>query len=199
MARKKSGFVVIIAGPTGVGESTITKELLKIFPQAKRLVTTTTRPKRPGEVHGRDYFFIDKKTFKKQIKEKKFLEYSYIKNRDQYYGSKKSDFDKILNAGKIIFFNCDKAGLKAVKKTYPRNHLSIFITYEKLSDIKKRLLTRNPNLNPDELKKRLINARTENQEKHFYDYIIINRQGQLKKTVKRAEKIILKHLTLANP
>jgi guanylate kinase len=199
MRKQNLGLVVMIAGPTGVGESTITGALLKNFPNARRLVTATSRPKRPGEINGRDYFFVSKKTFEKQIKDKKFLEYTYVKNRDHYYGSKKSELEKILRSGKMAFFNCDKIGLNAIKKTYPKNNLSIFIGYNKLSDIKKHLVHRNPNLTQSELKIRLTNAREENQDKRFYDRVIINRHGQIEKTVARALRLIQKHLINISP
>ena len=122
-----------------------------------------------------------------------------MKNRDHYYGSRRQDVEKFLKQGKIIFFNCDKVGLKAVEKYCDQNCLSIFISYAKLADIKSRLLHRNPNIEDAELRARLDNARLENFDKRFFNHVLVNRQNELEKTVKRATTIIKKHLKLAKP
>jgi guanylate kinase len=197
MNSKNKSAIIIISGPTGVGESTLTRRLLKIFSGSRRLITTTSREKRPSEKSGRDYFFISKKQFETKIKNHKFFEYTYIKNRDVYYGTKKSDYTGPLSQNKILFVNCDAVGLNAIKKEFKIPVVSIFINYEKISDIKNRLKTRNPNISSIELNARLNNAKAEVNEKKYYDYVVVNRQGQIEKTLTRIEMIIRRQLELA--
>ena len=198
MNSKNKAAIIIVSGPTGVGESTITKKLLKKFSNSTRLVTTTSRNKRPEENNGRDYFFISKTSFESEIKQNKFFEYTYIKNRDVYYGTKKSDYLRPLAQKKLLFVNCDAVGLKAIKKEFKNIPvISIFINYEKLSDIKNRLLTRNPQLSKDELDARLKNAKNEVQEKKYYDAVVVNYQDQIEKSLTRINQIIKRQLELA--
>ncbi|PIR94308.1 hypothetical protein COT97_02355 [Candidatus Falkowbacteria bacterium CG10_big_fil_rev_8_21_14_0_10_39_11] len=197
--KTNKGFIVIIAGPTGVGESTVTQALIKRYKNSTRLVTTTSRPKRLNEKNHVDYHFLSKAEFEKQIKEGNFLEWTFIKKREVYYGTKLSDYTRLLNQDKIIFFNCDAKGLKAVKKHFPDRNTSIFINYKNLSDNRKRLTHRDPNIGQEELNKRMAYAEYEVlHEKKYYDHVIINYQGKLQETVIKAYKIIDKALKQAN-
>ncbi|HCC23317.1 TPA: hypothetical protein DF272_04010 [Candidatus Falkowbacteria bacterium] len=195
----KSGFIVVIAGPTGVGESTVTKALIKLYPNAIRLVTTTSRPKRLNEQNHIDYHFLSKSQFEKNIQAGQFLEWTYIKKRDVYYGTKLADYTKLLNQGKMIFFNCDAKGLQAVRKQFPQQNVSFFITYKSINDNRRRLLHREPNITPEELNKRIEYATFEVlHEKKYYDRVIVNYMGKLPETVKKAKTIIDHALKQAN-
>lgn len=183
--------ILIIAGPTGVGESSITNEIIKKYPVFNRLVTATTRAPRLKEKDKIDYYFFSEKKFKQEIKKGNILEYTYIKSRDVYYGTYKKDLDKKLNQGFNIIVNTDIVGAKYFKKNY--NAATIFIMPESIQDLKKRHLSRDPNIERAELDKRLKYAEQEiKNESYFYDYKIINKQGELGKAVLGVEKIIEK-------
>jgi guanylate kinase len=186
----KKGLIIVIAGPSGSGKNTVTDKLLELIPNSTRVVTTTTRQSRPGEVNGRDYFFLKRKSFLRGIKEKKFLEYTRINNPDNYYGTRRRDFETNLKKGKIVFFNCDFNGLRAVRKFFPEQTLGIFLSFEKLADLKKRILARDPKISKIELTRRVGNAKREMEERKFYDRVVVNRENQLAETVERARKII---------
>lgn len=190
MENKITKKILIIAGPTGVGESTITKELIKRYPVFTRLVTATTRPPRLKEKNKVDYYFFTEKEFMHNISNGNIIEHQ--NNRDGiYYGSYKPDLDKKLKKGFNIIMNPDIVGAKYYKKHY--NATTIFILPDSLRNLKQRHLQRNPNISPQDLKKRLDYARHEiKNEAHFYDYKIVNKQGELEKTMEKLEKIIKK-------
>ncbi|MFH1822566.1 MAG: hypothetical protein ABH830_02595 [Patescibacteria group bacterium] len=188
---KKQKKILVIAGPTGVGESTITKKIIKRYPVFTKLTTATTRKPRPGEKHGIDYYFFSKNKFKAEIKNKSIIEYTYIKKTDVYYGSYKPDLEKKLKMNFNIIINLDLAGAKYYKKYYQAT--TIFIRPESINDLKKRIIVREPNISNQKLKNRLAYASEEiNKESRFYDYQVINKQNKLAAAVKQVEKIIKK-------
>ena len=183
--------ILIISGPTGSGESTVTNLLIKKYPIFKRLVTATSRQPRLNEKTGRDYYFFSQTKFKQLIKGKKIIEYTYIKNRDAYYGTYLPDLEKKLKAGYNVVANTDYIGTKFYKKNY--NAVGIFIKPESLAVVKKRLLARQPNMPAAELKKRLTNAGKEiKKEEKYYAYTVINRQNRLTDTLRQLVKILKK-------
>lgn len=183
--------ILIISGPTGSGESTVTDLLIKKYPIFKRLVTATSRPPRLNERHGRDYYFFTKREFKKLIANGQIIEYTYIKNRDTYYGTYLPELAKKLKAGYNIAANTDYIGTKFYKKHYQA--ASIFVKPESLAAIKKRLLAREPEMAAGELKKRLANAASEiKKEEKYYAYTVINRQNRLNQTLREIAKILKK-------
>jgi len=182
--------IIVIAGPTGCGESSVTKGVLVKLPNAERFITTTSRAPRGLEKNGIDYNFIEHSDFEKKISENYFLEYSYIKNRNTYYGTPRHQVDAKLAQNKIIVFNYDLVGTKAMKENYPEKTLSIFIVPENLEQIKRQLLGRNPDISEDELNKRLKNAEEELKDQNNYDYVLVNRYGKLEATIAECYAII---------
>ena len=191
---KTKSALIVLGGPTGVGESTITKEIIKRLPETKRLVTSTTRAPRGQEKNGKDYFFFTKKEFKARLKKNFFIEHTYIKVRDVYYGSEKKRIDYWLNRGYNVVVNLDIVGARAMKKNYPDRCITLFIVPDKFENIKKRILHRTPEIVADDLKKRLIYAKQEIKDKKHYDFIIPNKQNQLEKAVTETLKILKKFI-----
>lgn len=187
------GRVVVIGGPSGSGESTITKALITHLPNASRLVTATTRPARDNEVDTVDYYFFSKQRFLDEIERGNILEHTYIENRDTYYGSYRPDLENRLEAGNTIFVNPDLVGTKYYKEHY--GALTIFIQPDSIDSLRKRIRERSPDLSEEELEKRMENAQSEIQnEKPFYDHCIINAQGRLEEAISEAKAIIESHL-----
>ena len=93
--------VLIIGGPTGSGESTITKEIISRYPIFQRLITATSRPMRSGETDKQDYYFFSKEDFLEKIKSGDIPEHTYVENRDAYYGTYKPDLEEKLKKGSV--------------------------------------------------------------------------------------------------
>ncbi|RLC38618.1 hypothetical protein DRH27_01865 [Candidatus Falkowbacteria bacterium] len=183
--------ILVIAGPTGVGESSITNKIIKKYPLFTRLVTATTRAPRLKEKNKVDYYFFAKKKFKEEIAKKNILEHTYIKSRDVYYGTYKKDLDKKIKQNLNIIVNPDIVGAKYFKKNY--NATTIFIMPESIDDLRKRQLKRNPDITKTELNKRLKYAEYEiENESYFYDYKVMNKEGKLNQAVLEVKKIIKK-------
>ena len=185
--------IFIISGPTGTGESTITREIIRSFPNFTRLITATSRPPRLSEKNAVDYYFFSKLEFENEIKKGNILEHTYVKNRDTYYGTYKPDLENKLSKGLNIIINPDIVGTRFYKENY--GAITIFIKPESLEDLKKRLMHRDPQISTDELQKRLHNAKQEiiNDEK-YYDYSVINKEGKLDEAIAKVTGIIKKHL-----
>lgn len=182
---------MVIGGPTGSGETTITNEIIKQFPVFTRLVTATSRKPRNGEKNKIDYYFLSKEEFEKQIRVGNILEHTYVKNRDTYYGAYKPDLDEKITRGLNIIANVDIIGAKYYKETY--NATTLFIKPESVEELKNRLLNRDKNISPEELAKRIKNAEKEiEEEMPFYDYIIVNANGKLEEAVEKTIDILKK-------
>ena len=180
--------VLIISGPTGSGESTITKEIIRRFPAFRRLVTATSRAPRLREQNRLDYYFFSKAAFEEKIKSGEIIEYTYIKNRDVYYGTYKPDLEAKINQGYNVIANTDIVGTKFYKRRYGAT--AIFIKSD-LEDIRQRLKMRQPDISLTELGQRVENAAKEiAEEEVFYDYIVYNRQGQLETAIDQVVQIL---------
>ncbi len=180
--------ILVISGPTGSGESTITNGIIDKYPIFQRLITSTTRKPRTGEKDKVDYYFFTEKEFEKQKELGNILEYTYIENRKVYYGTYLPDLDEKLAKGHVIV-NVDHVGLKFYKDNY--GAISIFIKPESLDTIKERLQTRNPEMTERELEQRLKNAQDEiDREEEFYKYKVLNKQDKLEEAIQEIEDIL---------
>ena len=183
--------VLVIGGPTGSGETTITNEIIKRFPIFTRLVTATSRKSRNGEEDKKDYYFFSKRGFENQIKNGNIIEYTYIENRDAYYGTYKPDLDEKIARGFNVIVNVDIVGAKYYKENY--NATTLFIKPESIEELKGRLVSRDKNIDSEELEKRLRNAENEiKNEMSFYDHTIVNADGKLEEALGEVIKILRK-------
>mgnify|MGYP000048755256 CR=1 FL=1 len=186
----RSGKIIVIAGPTGSGESAVTKAVLKKLKNTKRIITVTTRSPRPHEKNGIDYFFVSTKEFKKMIKADVLLEYIRVPNRNIYYGTVKKQIEGNLAAGINLVGNFEIQGLRYFKKTFPGQVLGIFIKPENISIIKKRFIMRDPTISRLEVQKRIANAKRELAEAKYYDHIVYNIDGNIKKAITEVSGLI---------
>lgn len=185
----KKGLLIVYSGPSGVGKSTILAELLK--DESLNLafsVSMTTRKPRGEEKEGVDYFFVDKETFEKAIKNNEFLEYA--KYVDNYYGTPLAYVEKQRQEGKNVILEIDvQGGLQVIEKC--KDAISIFIEPPSLEILKQRLIGRNT----DDLKvieKRLKQVEREIKTSKKYKYHIIN--DILNDSVIQAKEIIKKEM-----
>src|SRR3989339_456455 len=183
---------LVIGGPSGVGQSTITQAIIAAHPTFARLISATTRPpqERDGrkEKHGVDYYFFTEKRFLAEIKKGNMLEWQNTRS-SVYYGTYKPELDKKFQAGYCVIINPDIVGARYFKKYY--NATTIFLMPESVEALRKRQLIRKPDISEDELEKRLQYASYEiEHESPFYDHIVLNEDGKLDVTLKTVEKIL---------
>ena len=188
----KKGLLIVYSGPSGAGKSTILHEVLKnddlnlVFS-----VSMTTRKPRPGEVDGKDYFFVDKDIFEKAIEDDKFLEHAkYVEN---YYGTPKAYVEEQLDKGNNVILEIEIQGAMNIKRMFP-DAVLMFITPPTAAELEKRLRGRGTE---DEatIKARLSRAAEEAEGVEDYDYIVINDEVDL--CVSRIHDIVLAEKTKA--
>jgi guanylate kinase len=170
LSEKLKGLLIVISAPSGTGKTTLCHMLLKAFPDMEFSVSYTTRKPRSGEVNGKDYFFVDRKTFERMIEEGDFLEWAEVYGN--LYGTSKSQVLKALKEGKDILLDIDTQGALQVKKNFPEAVL-IFILPPSLKELERRLKKRGTD-DEETIKKRLQIAREEIRKALEYDYIVVN-------------------------
>ena len=164
------GKLIVISGPSGSGKTTISSKLLELLPDLEDSVSFTTRSPRPGEKNSRDYFFISPEEFQKRIGENKFLEYAVV--FDHYYGTLRHRVLNKLEQGKNILLTIDVQGAAQIKKNYPEAVL-IFLMPPGEEALRERLTNRATD-DPEEISKRLANAKEEMAQVGNYNYVVIN-------------------------
>lgn len=167
-----NGKLILFCGPSGSGKTTITKHLLEKFPQLQFSVSATTRAKRPNEIHGSDYYFISVEDFKKKIAEDAFVEWEEV-YRNLFYGTLKSEIQRIWNEGKVVAFDVDVEGGLNIKKLYGENLLAVFVKPLSVEVLRKRLAERNTE-SPESLETRIAKAEQELTYEDKFDNIILN-------------------------
>jgi guanylate kinase len=165
--------IIIIAAPSGAGKTSITRYLLNKFPdQLAFSISAATRQPRGQEKDGKDYYFISPEDFRKKIKEDAFIEWEMV-YEGKYYGTLKSEINKIWSAGKIPVLDIDIKGAINVQKLYPSESVSLFIEPPSVSELRKRLESRGTET-PESIEARINKATYELSFKDNFDHIILN-------------------------
>lgn len=170
MAIQEPRVVVVVSGPSGAGKSTLCDQFVSARPSCSLIVTSTTRPRRQGEVHGEDYFFISVEEFKAMIGREEFLEHAQV--HDHYYGSPRKVVDETLQGGKDVILEIDVQGGREVKRRM-KDAVLVFVIPSDLSVLRSRLTGRGTD-SPEIIEKRLHNARLEMEKLAEYDYVVFN-------------------------
>jgi len=165
------GAILIISGPSGCGKSTLLREVYKNVDDYCFSISTTTREKREGEVHGKDYFYVTKEEFLQDIKNDNFLEWAEV--HGNYYGTSIKPILTALEASKLVIFDIDVQGHDIVREKLNSVVTSVFVTTPSLKILEDRLYGRKTDSN-DIIEKRLLNSQVEIRSFHKYDYLIIN-------------------------
>ncbi|MFA5128159.1 MAG: guanylate kinase [Patescibacteria group bacterium] len=187
-----SGHLIIISSPSGGGKDAVIRGLIHKLPDAVKLMTTTTRPPRPGEQNGVDYNFVTRDEFEKMLRDGKMIEYNFY--AENYYGTERQRLTDLLDKHNIVFSNIEVNGKKNLDAA-GWNNLSIFLMPESEEVLKIRIETRG-GLTPEKIKQRLETAISEVAESKIYDYKIVNYQDKLAETIEKAEEIINERLGL---
>ena len=162
--------IVVITAPSAAGKTTLIKKYLSNHPNATFSVSYTTRPQRPNEVDGKDYYFIDKEKFEQMINDGDFIEWASV--HDNYYGTSFRELEKADDEEKILILDIDIQGALYIKeKGIDANY--IFITPPSMEILKKRLEGRSTETE-ESIKLRLWNAKRELEYKDKFDIIIEN-------------------------
>jgi len=189
----KSGALLVVSGPSGAGKSTLIKTILQERDDVYFSISTTTRPKRAGEVDGRDYYFVSKEEFERDIEEGMFLEWANV--HGNYYGTSLRPVMQALEEGKLVLFDIDVQGFFSIQKTPLASLMtSVFVTTPSMSELRRRLVQRGTD-SAQVIQKRLQNAQEEMVHMGRYDYIIINSDLEIAKEQMRALATVarLKH------
>lgn len=168
---KLKGAILILSGPSGAGKSSLYKRLAQEFPNHYFSVSSTTRQKREGEIHGVHYNFISKEDFESGINRGEFLEWAKV--HGNYYGTSKAQVIKALKEDKLVVFDIDVQGQINLKQAFPRHTTSVFITTPNKNILQERLGGRGSDID-SVIQKRLENALDEVRSLENYDYLIIN-------------------------
>lgn len=192
--QKNPGKVFVLSGPSGSGKTTLLSGLIRdrnLKYKLLKSISLTTRPKRPQERSGKDYFFVKKEQFIKLLKAKKILEWTrYL---GYYYGTPKELVDRKLKLGKSIGFCLDLKGARALKRIYPKQAVTIFVKPPSINTLKKRIEQRCASADKVETSKRLTLARKELRAAESFDYVVPN--TDLKEAARKLKGIISGEIT----
>lgn len=165
------GLLLVLSSPSGAGKSSISRALMARNPGIVMSVSATTRPPRPGEVEGKDYYFIGKTRFKEMVAKGEFLEHARVFDND--YGTPKAPVEAALAAGKDVLFDVDWQGTQQLADNAPHDLVSIFILPPSIHELERRLLGRAQD-SAEEVAKRMAKAGDEMSHFPEYQYVIVN-------------------------
>jgi guanylate kinase len=175
------GKLVIISAPSGAGKTTIVKHLLESGLNLSFSVSATTRPLRGNEVDGQDYYFLSVAEFKKRIEKNEFVEWEEV-YKDLYYGTLKSEIERIRAKGNNIIFDVDVKGGINLKKKFGTESIALFIMPPSVEELENRLLKRATDT-PEKIRMRVDKAKDEMKHADDFDSVVVNHQlDQAKKT-----------------
>lgn len=167
-----SGKMLILSAPSGSGKTTLVKHLLTQRSDLSFSISATTRAPRGKEVHGKDYYFLSVQAFEEKIAEDAFVEYEQV-YPGRYYGTLKSEVQRIFNAGSHVVFDIDVQGGVNIKRQFPENSLSIFIQPPTIEALQKRLMARGTD-SESEIEMRVAKAQEEMAMANRFDYVLVN-------------------------
>ena len=164
------GQIFVVTAPSGTGKTTLLKRLLDADPRLKFSVSFTSRPPRPGEVPGRDYFFVSPEEFRRLRDEGALVE--WVEQFGYGYGTSQEWVEETLAGGDDLIFDLDPRGARALKERFPQAVL-IFVLPPSLAEGERRLKARG-DLTPEELAQRLAQGRGELKEVPSFDFVVVN-------------------------
>ena len=182
------GLLVIISAPSGAGKDASIERLVKKLDDAVVYVTATSRKPRPGEIHGKHYYFYSPEKFREEIEAGNFLEWSMV--HGEFKGVRRDVLGETLANHKIVIVKPDPQGMRKIKSQLPEA-LTIFIMPPSVESLRRRLTTRGTET-PEQREIRLRNAEIEMAAAPEYDYVVVNEDGKLDETVDQIAEIIRK-------
>ena len=180
------GLVVVFSAPSGAGKSTIVHHLLEKFPQIEFSVSATSRAPRGAEVDGKDYYFFTAEQFEQKIAEDRFVEYEEV-YAGTYYGTLKSEIERLLDKGAVIAFDVDVKGGVNIKRLFGERALSVFVMPPSVKVLEERLIARGTD-SKESIAKRLAKAEEEIAYSSKFDVVLVN--DNLQQAFAQAERIV---------
>ncbi len=182
----KKGKLIIFSAPSGSGKTTLVHYVMANIPHLSFSVSATSRPPRPGEKNGVDYFFMPVEEFKQKIKEEAFVEWEEV-YENQFYGTLKSEVERIRKRGDSVVFDVDVKGGLNIKRIYGGEALSVFVKPPSLEVLEQRLRNRSTE-DEASIRKRLDRAAYELTFEPYFDEVVVN--DQLEKARQEALEIV---------
>ena len=181
------GKLIIFSAPSGSGKTTLVHHLLS-KPELKLAfsVSATSRGKRPNETHGKDYYFLSADEFRKRIDAGDFLEWEEVYT-DQFYGTLRSEIDRIHSEGKYVMFDVDVVGGLNIKKQFGDDALAVFVKPPSIEELENRLRNRSTE-SEESLRKRVGKAAEEMEYANQFDVVLVN--DDLETAKAEAEKLV---------
>jgi guanylate kinase len=171
VAISRRGLMLVLSSPSGAGKTTISRRLLAEEPGIRMSVSATTRPRRPGEVHGQDYFFEDSEDFQLMVNRDELLEHAKVFGN--YYGTPRGPVEDALSDGKDVLFDIDWQGTQQLEAKMRDDLVSVFIVPPSVAELERRLKTRAQD-SDEVVAQRMSKAADELSHYPEYDYIILN-------------------------
>ncbi len=168
---ERRGLMFVLSSPSGAGKTTLSRLLIERMAGLRMSVSATTRAKRPGEVDGRDYLFVDKPRFEAMVKGDELLEWATV--FDNRYGTPRGPVEAALSAGQDVLFDIDWQGTQQLREKARADVVSVFILPPSADDLEKRLHSRAQDSH-EVIRKRMSRASHEMSHWAEYDYIVIN-------------------------
>ena len=168
---ERRGLMFVLSSPSGAGKTTLSRLLIERMPGLKMSVSATTRPVRPGEIDGRDYYFIDNEKFEQMVKGSELLEWATVFERR--YGTPRAPVEAALAAGQDVLFDIDWQGTQQLREKARADVVSVFILPPSAADLEKRLHSRAQD-SDEVIRTRMSRASHELSHWAEYDYIVIN-------------------------
>lgn len=190
MSSETQGKVVIISGPSGVGKTTICRLLRARIPLMTWSISATTRPKRPQETDGKDYFFLSEEVFRQRIAAGEFLEYAEV--HGFLYGTPRKLVEDNVLCGRPCLLEIDVQGARTIRESGRYRLLQIFIAPPDVETLKKRLVHRASD-DPQVVERRLQNALRELKEMEYYDYRVVN--ADLEQATAQVQQLLARELS----
>ena len=182
-----NGKLIVFSAPSGSGKTTIVRHLLSLNDlNLEFSISATSRERRGNELEGKDYYYLSAQEFKNKIKNDEFLEWEEV-YRDNFYGTLKTEVERIWAMGKNVIFDIDVSGGLRIKRKFPEQTLAIFVKPPSIDELKIRLKNRKTETD-DKINMRVAKASAELATAPLFDVIIVNED--LEKALKEAQKLV---------
>jgi guanylate kinase len=181
-----NGKLIIFSAPSGAGKTTIVKRIIESGFPVEFSISACSREKRQGEVDGKDYYFLTVEEFREKIARGDFLEWEEV-YPGSYYGTLKSEIERIWNRGKHVIFDVDVIGGLNIKKAFPEKALTVFVQPPTIEELENRLVNRCTE-SEENIRKRIEKAAYELSFASKFDVVIVN--DDLQKAIDEAKKLV---------